>query len=287
MQCKWIITRYGQDEDIQRLAYAVEETGRKAEIKSLKQMVEDFLDNPSQEKDCVVVTGTCTITRNMSRCRPQFYPGCWHNPDIMKCSNYYAHWGKHITQQGYAFYPLGEIKRLRDEIYDRFGVPDQYGDGKRVFIRPDEGEKIFTGEIVSLYYWKSWLDMLEMANVPNNTLCVVSKPLKIAKELRLIVRRGKVVTGSTYRMSEVIEYNALEDLPDKERIVEFAETVCKDAFPDLPPVFCFDIAIEENDRISLLEIGAVNCAGYYSCDLKKIVTAMSEEAEAEWNDLFS
>ncbi len=62
--------------------------------------------------------------------------------------------------------------------------------------------------------------------------------------------------------------------------------VAQGNFPDLPPVYVFDIAVEKNDRISLLEIGAATCAGYYACDLKKFVIAASEEAEAEYKDLF-
>jgi hypothetical protein len=287
MQARWLITLYGQEADVQRLAYAVEETGRKVEIQKLGWMVENILDKPDRnDKDCVIVTGTTIITKNVGRCRQQWVPGSWHESNIMKCSNYYAWWGKHITQSEYMFMPLGELKRQRDDIYKRFGVPDKYGDGSRIFIRPDEGEKIFTGEVVSLYYWESWIQMLEFANVPDNTLCVVARPLDIVKEFRLIMRRGKVVTGSTYRIHGVIEEGALESDPDKEKITQYAEMVAQDNFPDLPPVYVMDIAIESNGRLSLLEIGAATCAGYYACDLKKFVQAASEEAELEYADIF-
>lgn len=283
MKTKWIITSNCQEfETMNSLAECVKKIGRDSELHPMSWFSDNILYKKDDNDDCVIVIGTTLITRNISRVRPRWIPGSWHDPSVFKCSSYYAWFGKYITQQKYAFYPLSEIERKKDYIYSNFGVPDAYGDGLRVFIRPDEGEKIFDGGIVSLYYWNDWLQNIKDAKISKDTLCLVSQPLNIIKEYRLIMRKGKYITGSIYKINGMVEILPLDNDINAKNVINFAEGINTSEFENLPPMYVFDIAIEDNGRISLLEVGASTCAGLYACDLMRFAIAMSEEAEEEY-----
>jgi hypothetical protein len=279
MKAKWIIIHYGQqDEDVQRLACAVQEIGRTAHVITLGQMFETILDHPSQEKNCVVVQGPTSITTRIGRARPMWVPGSWHNSETYKCSNYYAQIGQFLTQRDYTFLPLAEVDRLKESLYRRFN-----NDGK-IFIRPDYGEKIFAGEVVYEKSYEHWQSIRSVCEVDPKTLCVVSRPVKIERELRLVMRQGKVVTGSTYRIMGMIEHETLDQQPNKNEIIAFAEKAAS-YLKEFPPVYVLDLAVDEFG-LSVMEVGCVNCAGLYGCDLTQTVIAVSEEAEAEYQDYF-
>ncbi len=278
MKAKWLVTLYGQDADVNRLAYAIQSCGREVEIVKLGHMFEEIIDKPSQEKACVVVTGPTSVTIRIGRSKPKWVPATWHMSDIYKCSNYYSYIGKHLTQRKYTFLPLAEIDRIKDDLFRQFGVND------RIFIRPDSGEKCFTGAVIHANQYSSWKDLRSNTALEGNTLCVVSSPVKIERELRLIIRKGKVVTGSTYYIMGMLQEEPLEEQSNKKEIIEFAELAAS-KLNEFPPVYVMDIAVDEFG-LSVMEIGCVNCAGWYASDLIKTVEAVSEEAEFEYSDYF-
>ena len=151
-----------------------------------------------------------------------------------------------------------------------------------IFIRPDSGEKEFTGSVVVRECFNDWKDHVQDArSVPPDTLCVVSTPVTIHKELRLIVSRGRVITGSTYRVAGERHKEPLEDQPDAAQMIAFAERVLADSPPLLPPVNVLDVA-EDEHGLSLMEVGCWCCAGLYESDRLKLAHAVSEAAEEQF-----
>ena len=278
MKAKWIITLYGQDDDVNSLYYTIASTGREVEVVTLKHMFEEIIDKPSQEKACVIVTGPTSVTIRLGRSKSMWVPGTYHLSDTYKCSNYYAYIGEHLTQRKYTFLPLAEIDRTKDYLYEQFGVED------KIFIRPDIGEKAFTGLVVHKNQYKNWKETRDCTPLSTNILCVVSSPVKIERELRLIMHKGKVVTGSTYYVMGMKYDEPLEEQPNKQAIIEFAENAAS-KLKEFPPVYVMDIAVDEFG-LSVMEVGCVNCAGWYASDLRKTVEAMSEAAEFEYTDYF-
>lgn len=278
MKAKWIICNLGKDADIQNLGYAVQESGRDAEIISLKDMSE-MLDTFNDEKACVVTSGSIWLNGYIRKQRPNWI-GNWYNPQLFTCQRYYAYWGKYITQRKYTMLPLAEVFRQKERLYAEYASVD--GSRRSLFIRPDSGEKEFAGEVIDYDRFNGWKDaFIDPCDLSPDLLCVVSYPVEIEKEMRLVMQKGKVVTGSTYRIHKHILQEPLEELPDRTEIIAFAERVCSDNPPPLPPICVLDIAVHE-DGYSIMEVGCYGCAGLYKCDRRKVAIAVSEAAEEEY-----
>lgn len=276
MKAKWFIIKFGKEEHIHKLFYGVQEAGREAEVLSMGEFVE-MLETPSEERACIVTSGSIWVNEYTRKQRPN-WTGNWHDEKKYTCQRYYSYWGKYLTQQDYAMFTLAEIDRKRDWIFKTFGTEDQ------IFLRPDSGSKEFTGCVVSLPMVNSWAeDVLSLGGNAKDLLCVVAKPKSLDRELRLVIKNGKVVTGSSYRIAKHLADEPLSEMDGMDRVIEFAETALADNPPPLPPVHVLDIAIEEGGKISILEVGCFCCAGLYQCDRSKIAVAVSEAAEEEFS----
>jgi hypothetical protein len=279
MQVKWKIALYGSERkkiEAQKLHYSVQEFGRQSELIDLETMWNDLLTLDKTE-DCVYLDGPIRCTLLTRQNRPNWIPGSWHDPEHYRCMTYYAHWGKYITQQHYAFLPLGEVYRRRDWIYEAFGKDGQ------VFLRPDYGEKLFTGQVVAVENFKDFWVHQRLDVEDPRTICVVGQPKEIVKEYRLVMLNGKVMAGSLYAIGRSFCTEPLEEQEDKEAIIEFAETVAKDNPPALPRCYVMDIA-KEPSCYSVLEIGCVAAAGFYDANLVKVAEAISTAAEQDWEE---
>lgn len=272
MKAKWLIVNFGKQEQLNHLFYGVQECGREAEVVSMKDFVE-MLEVPSQERACIVTTGSIWVNEYTRKQRPN-WSGNWHDETMYTCQRYYSFWGKHLTQQDYVMLPLAEIERRKDWVYDKIGVEDD------VFFRPSSGAKEFTGEVIGRGRFNAWLDQIKDKNTAD-LLCVAAPPKKLDRELRLVIKDKKVVTGATYRIARHVADEPLTEGP-YDKVVEFAERVLADNPPPLPPVHCMDIAIEGDGRLSVLEVGCFCCAGLYCCDRRMITKAVSEAAEEEF-----
>ena len=273
---RWLICNLGKDEHIQSLFYGVQECGRTATVVSLKE-INEIIESPSHEPDCVITCGSIWSNSALRLSHPKWI-GNWHNKPTFLCSHYYAYFGKYLAQRHYAMMPFAEVIRKQDYVYSHFGK-----DGK-VFIRPDSGEKDFTGKVVERDTFKGWAELIgSYVEVSPDTLCVVSSPVEIQKELRLVVSHGKVVTGSTYVIAHHLLQDPLEEQDDQTEIIAFAERVLSECKSDLPPVHVIDIAVEESG-MSIMEVGCFCCAGMYNCDRRKITKAISEAAERAYNE---
>jgi hypothetical protein len=205
------------------------------------------------------------------------YVGGWHNEALFSCTSYYGYYGKYIAQQNHIMLTFGEIERRGQSLFDQF-VND------RLFFRPNSGEKNFTGEVVEDKNFKTWCDRKFLwDNVKKDTLCVVSQPLNIKKELRLLVKDRKIVTGSTYRIDGNHIKEPLEEQDDKTAIIDFAEMVLNDGdhHPKLPPAHTIDIVLTDKGY-SVMEVHCCCCCGRYAMDLRKLTKAISEAAEREF-----
>lgn len=285
MQARWLICNLGKDDNIQRLHYGVQETGRQSEIVTLGDIAK-IIETNSDEKACVIPLGSIWQSSSLVKARPNWV-GNYHNKEACLCSSYYSYWGKYLTQKHYFMLTLAEVIRLKDWIYSVLGKDDT------IFIRPDSGEKEFNGEIVHKDRFNAWKEdtetRLSYSNTSSNLLCVVSEPVDIDREYRLVIADKKVVTGSTYRIAKHLSYEeiSVEEISKGKLpvVVEFAEKVLADSPSTMPPFFVLDIA-ESKDGFSVLELGCLCCAGLYECDRKKIAEAVSIAAEKAYKERF-
>lgn len=273
MSAKWLIVNVGKQEAVTQLFYGIQEAGRKADVVSLKEFNE-MTETLNEERDCVVPVGSIWANTTLKKMRPNWI-GNWHDETLFTCRRYYSFWGKYLTQKDYIMLPLAEVERRRDWVYEKVGVEDE------VFFRPDSGAKDFTGEVISKARFDSWLNLVKEYNTAD-LLCIAAPPQSIDRELRLVIKDRKVVSGSTYKIAKHLAQEPLNETDGMDRVVEFAEKVLADNPPPLPPVHVLDIAIQ-GERISVMEVGCFCCAGLYSCDRRVIAEAVSDAAEGEFH----
>jgi hypothetical protein len=256
-----------------RLFYLVQELGCEVIVRPYVPFQEDVdfsflpVDRP------VVFYGSINMVKRFyqSPLKNSIRPFCWFDFEEMSCRSYYTHWGKYLLQSNYAFYTFGEIIRLKDDIYDKFGK------NNLLFIRPDTNDKAFTGEVVHKDEFNRWFGLQQEWGTGLLQLCVVASPEDIKAEYRLVVAKGKVIASSRYRLDRCIDKK--RGCPEEVQV--FSEEVANSVPWQPAPIYCMDIAMTPKGP-KLLEIGEVNCAGFYEMDLFPIAKAMTEIAENEY-----
>jgi hypothetical protein len=194
----------------------------------------------------------------------EWNPGVWCDWDQYKCSTYYEHWGEHAFNAEYTLVPLADFNRKRSGIMGIMGP---------AFIRPDAGDKPFTGQVFTLDDIESKLWQVSTEDMkPEDLLLVASDKRRVLnREWRVVCSKGKVVTGSRYKTAGMSDPR--RELPDD--VKAFAEKVIATEWqPD--PMYVLDICSSFDGRLYLLEIGAFNVAGLYHCDFGLIVEAVED-----------
>jgi hypothetical protein len=237
-------------------------------------------NNPrfANEDDCVIVYGSINAAMYLQRKKP-WIPGVWCDFKELRCSNYLAYWGEYSLQQNYAFLPLAEVYRKKDWIFQVFGSEGL------VFIRPDDNAKSFHGELVAKERFEDWWETANVFFPGEKCMTLVSQPSKIEAEYRFVISERRVLTGSQYRFRGEIEYSS--NFPDE--AANLAEEIADSCGFNPHPMYIMDICKlgdqKHYGQYRLMEIGSVNCAGLYACDLMKFVEKASELGAAEWQDL--
>ena len=124
-------------------------------------------------------------------------------------------------------------------------------------------------------------ESLSYNQVCDSSLAMVSFPIDIENEWRMVVADRKVITGSQYRKDREIEISG--DV-DKE-VVEFAEKVLQIEWQP-HPIFIMDVCKTSSGEYKVVEIGSVNAAGLYDCDIEKILDNTNEIAIREWESVY-
>ena len=267
MKAHWLILDTGRAVETKALYEAVERSGREV------RRVRGVPDEPHRVfpvGSCVIAYGPMDEVPDLAR-RGDWFPVAWADPEVFACRTYYAHWGPDLLQRNYVMLPLGEVRRKHAWLHRALATAGG------LFIRPDANDKTFGGEVIPHERFEAWSQELARNAVDPATLCVVSGPVPIDAEWRLVIRRGKVLTGSSYRVAGALN-KLLRPAAD---VIAFAEAVASRPFPGLPPIYVLDVAAAEG-RLSVVEIGSINSAGYYGCAIDAIISAVSQEAEDAW-----
>jgi hypothetical protein len=262
-------SRHHDSANSQKMVYLLEEAGTTVYCNKyvpFGAMEYDFIDKNLP----IVLYGHIGVIKDVQRRNIQgLTPFAWCDFDELRCTNYLAFWGKYSVHQRYAFYPLAEIFRNQDFIFDTFGQSDT------IFIRPDDNMKTFTGTLVSKERLYSWCGHCINYEAGPNCPCLVSKPVTISSEWRFVIHEGKVVTGSQYKSRNYIDIQST--FPDKAAATaEEIANSCGSWEPE--PIYVIDIGYSEGEY-KLIEIGSVNVAGLYACDLKKVINTINNYCE--------
>ena len=181
-------------------------------------------------------------------------PGCYYN------KNYDSRvWSKEYK----------EDLLSNDAVFCKF--KDVNPDMKDFFIRPCEDLKQFTGAVVKLEEFKEWqervLNLDSESTLTKDSFVMVASPKVIYKEYRFFIVDNKICTCSTYKLGGELNTK----LPVEKEVHDFVERMIKKWTPN--DVFVLDVALTP-DGYKVIEINCANSAGFYNCDVSKIVQSI-------------
>lgn len=218
-----------------------------------------MIPEPEPRDENIVVIGSYSMAK--LAIKKGWVPGAWDN------DNYdYRVWSK--AWDGFVFnspaeiYPFGEIPFQKTPF----------------FIRPCLDTKAFTGTVMDQGEYQDWVDRIKVIDPKDldqlhglglDTPVLISPPKPIQEEYRFVVVDGKVITGSLYKVKTTGIYKECTD----PGIIDFAQSIADIWVPSR--AFALDICLSEGE-LYVLEMGCVNAAGLYDCDIQKIVMAFEE-----------
>lgn len=202
----------------------------------------------------------------------------WCDFDKFKCSHYYTYLGEHLINKDYMMMPLKEVIRQKSSIVNALYLDEhQYNMWQKIlFIRPDNGFKSFTGNIVNYVNIETEISSFIDCDSDYEQLVVVSSPKNIKQEWRFFVIDGKVITGSLYHVDGKLSTS--RNTPDK--VWQYAEKISKVWQPE--SAYVLDIG-EAYGSLGVMEINSFSCSGLYQCDqnliIENIIKLFNKEKE--------
>ena len=184
--------------------------------------------------------------------------------------------GKYLLNTDYIMMPFGELIRRKEFIFDTLSW-DVFE--HKVFIRPDSGNKTFTGTVVHEDNWVDAVSKLGFYDVDPSSIVIVSETKNIGNEWRLVIIEGKVIAASKYKSYGLIK---MEEGCPKD-VKKFGEDMAKLYSPER--CFTIDICDEKDGTyLSIVEINSFSSSGLYVCDKSAVVEAVSHAALNEWKE---
>src|SRR3990167_7377430 len=276
MQVHWIVENL--TDNIEKLCKSIEDAGHKlTRLKNESKWEEDYLNKSTLEDEPTIYYGSLetlhTVKHTGYSSGVKLEPLYYANLPNFKCQYYYPRLKGYLLNRPYMLIPYGELNDFQGLIFRTFGQDNA------VFIRPNSGNKRFTCQ---LFYKERFVKDVYNAgfyNLQPEELCLISSPVNIEKEYRLVIVDKKVIASSLYR--ENGKHVEVEGCSGS--MVSYAEQVAYIYEPD--KCFTMDIAVQKNGEFSVIELNSFSCAGYYACNTDKIVEAVSEQAIFDWKEV--
>ncbi len=216
----------------------------------------------TEQRVPVLVQSSYALLAYLREQRSEWKPLGWCTAERLRWSVYAAHLGEYLLNSRYALLPSYEALRLGNWLFELFGRDGQ------VFLRPDTGDKRFTGRLVDR---EAFGDALAPARYDPEPLVVVAAPRRIGAEWRLVVSGEEVLAASRYRTVEAID--VVTGCPPE--VADFIGEVLATVRWRPDPIFVADVC-ESDGRYYLLELNGFSCAGLYACDPAPIVRRAAE-----------
>jgi len=142
------------------------------------------------------------------------------------------------------------------------------------FMRPVLDNKSFTGRVFDREEFSQWrIKIVELeeqtskATVRPDDLIVCSSVKEIYSEARFFIVNNEIVSCSMYREFGVVKYSYNVDV----RYKDFVKQMIDIWVPN--EAFVMDIA-DTNEGLKIVELNAINSAGFYDIDLNAFVYAI-------------
>lgn len=218
---------------------------------------------------CVVTYGTHQFVSQCARhYAGRWSPGAFSRIERLSYSAYAPYIGDLLLNDDFILLPYGEVLRRGFESF-----------GDAYFLKPDAVTKAFTGFVMTRENYHTEVTTLrDKSAVDPAMICVVAKPRAIEAEFRFVIADRKVVTGSQYRWDDRQDVR-LDVLPVCEELAW--EVARRQWQPDR--CYTCDVAlIEDRTRARVVELNTFSSSGFYACDTRRIVEAVSRAAWREY-----
>lgn len=244
--------------------------------------------------ECVVLYGSLKMVHLMREI--DWVPGIFCTMSRYDCHKYYPILRDSLLNGNYYLLPFGDLSRLKEEIYRAFWHFAPYHEAcaqPTVFMRPDSGNKVFTGDIVKYDEFDEKLKYFQIAGeIDPSQLVLISNFQRIMREWRFFVVNGEVITGCLYKSTSLsdCDRNSHESLFNE--AMRVARLAAQKYQPD--PCFTVDVCQTERDvnrsisdcKLKILELNAFSTSSMYECNIKVIIEAVSKIAWHQHQDYF-
>jgi len=274
MKPKWLIENFTDDNGYEELIAEVRRKGMECIVLNITNHF-DLKPELVQTNDCIVFQGSIQLFKKLKNELPA-YPIGWMTDQNYLCSKYYPHFQKYLFNDHHVFSTVAGLKHNRWWFYGVFGKE------ALIYVRPDGGDKTFTGRLLDLQDFDRFWESSTMSSAKNEDLIVVSTPKNIRGEWRYICTNQKEILGcSLYLYNGQRTY--VPCAPD--RATKLVNEILNIGwYPD--PVFTVDVAEDTDGNYWLLELNSFTSAGTYAAKKEPIVKRVSEIALEEWNNKY-
>lgn len=135
----------------------------------------------------------------------------------------------------------------------------------RLFVRPVDDGKDFTGELFTGLDWKEYIEGNEQME---GKKILIATPKLIQQEIRCWMIDGEPVTISQYKIGSRVNYLNMDH---NDEAIIFARQMAKIYQP--ARAFCLDICLYE-DEYKIVELGCINHCGFYDANMGKLIDAL-------------
>lgn len=150
------------------------------------------------------------------------------------------------------------------------------------FIRDAFGDNIIKGKVKKTneeflqMYASNYGRSLVQKKIDDDYPMVVARSKTIESEYRFFVVKNKIITGSMYNFNGEFCIKNIDNTDDplNMKLWNYAEAMIKKYSPD--ESFVIDIAILESGEMKVLECNCINCSGFYSIDIDKLIKTLVE-----------
>jgi hypothetical protein len=272
MNCKWIVENFTGDNGYEDLIKEIRNQGMECIVLDITNHFE-LKPNLVNKDECVIFQGSIQLFRKLKN-ELKVYPIGWMTDRNYLCSRYYPHVQKYLFNDKHVLTSVSALKHNKWWYYSVFGKD------ALIYVRPDGGDKTFTGQLLDLQNFDRFWDDDTMCGAHLTDLVVVSTPKSIRGEWRYVVTNRKEILGvSLYKYQDQRTY--IPSAPEKATDL-VKEVLDIGWYPD--PVFTIDVVEDTDGNYWLLEINSFTSAGTYAAPKTPIVKRVSEIAFKEWCD---
>jgi hypothetical protein len=278
----WIIDKFLFDEYEDKLANSIKNSGMNVYFfdDTKNHDVQTFVNKKFTDDDIVIFHGSLNHGRRILK--QPVYPGVFLTLDNYECYKYYGQYGDNLLNSDYLMMGLNDVLRNKEKIFDLFKT-------NNVFIRPSNGFKSFTGQLLPKDNFDIEFDVLTKSygGLESDILVLLSSEKEIEEEYRFIVIDGEVISGALYMDKDSrSRWEPYYDKPclDKNAF-EFAIKMSKIYQPD--KAFNMDVCRLSSGEYKLMEINSFCCGSLYGNDYDIIVDKVNKLCIDEYNDIFT